>query len=261
MRGVCSAQFRFFRRPFRFFRAAQNPDCCWKYGAALGFGLGFGAAAPQSRAAGGRPRGSTRPPDSSRRQQRRQHEQQQQQMRMHKAIRATTTAPAIAHTAMETSHTPAPLGPGVPDVHEAKKLAQLHWVSAATFAQPESSVVPGGFHGKRVVHCFAHATAAKLATHAAWSSITHGSWCSARWCGSQPLAAKRALVRQSAVGSQARVGAAVSLGQRVSQFFVTRGDGKGKLREEGRKQLCCYRKNTAAVVSLSRRCIVSCHWP
>jgi hypothetical protein len=106
---------------------------------------------------------------------------------------------------METSHAPAaPLGPGVPDVHEAKKLAQLHWVSAATFAQPES-VEPGGFHGKRVVHCTAgaHATAARLATHAAWSSITHGSWCSARWCGSQPLAAKRALVRQSAVGQRA----------------------------------------------------------
>lgn len=189
MRGVRSAQFRFFIRPFSLFRASQNPDCCWKYGAALGLGFGFGAAAPQSRAAGGRPRGSTRPPDSSRRQQRRQHEQQQQQMRMHKAIRATTTAPAIAHTAMETSHTPAPLplGPEVPDVHEAKKLAQLHWVSAGVFAQPESSV-PGGFHGKRVVHCFAHATAARLATHAAWSSITHGSWCSVRWCGSQPLA-------------------------------------------------------------------------
>ena len=129
--------------------------------------FGFDAA-PHSRAAGGRPRGKTRPPDSSRRQQRRQHEQQQQQMRMPKASKTTKMAPATAHAAMDTSQTPTPLA--LASVHDAKKFAQVHGVGALA-AQPESDV-DGGFHGRRVVvHCAAHAAAARPATHAARNSM------------------------------------------------------------------------------------------
>ena len=95
-------------------------------------------------AAGGRPRGTTRPPAFCLRRQRAQQAQKQQHRQIASAIRTTATAPATAHTYQETSQTPRP--EALPVAQSEKKLAH---VQVRPFVQPVFAAT-GSAQGRRV---------------------------------------------------------------------------------------------------------------